>query len=66
MSRDLQSFEVLVHDEDDRGEVSPSATRAGSDSDWWLEDLTPSAHAVGCLAAEGSRPALRLLTLPGE
>ena len=64
MSRDLQSFEVLVRDNVDRGDVSPG--RPCADALWWLEDLTPSPHAVGCLAAEGGRPAVRLLTLPVE
>jgi 4'-phosphopantetheinyl transferase len=64
MSRDLQSFEVLVREEVDRGGVSPG--RPWAESLWWLEDLTPSPHAVGCLAAEGGRPAVRLLSLPGE
>jgi 4'-phosphopantetheinyl transferase len=64
MSRDLQSFEVLARESVDRG--GESAGRPCADSCWWLEDLTPSPSAVGCLAAEGGRPAVRLLTLTGE
>jgi 4'-phosphopantetheinyl transferase len=60
MARDLQSFEVLVGDEVDRENVSPG--RQSTDALWWLEDLTPSAHAVGCVAVEGDRPVVRLLT----
>ena len=64
MARELRSFEVLVREEVDRGGVSPARSRP--ESLWWLEDLTPGPRAVGCLAAEGDRPALRLLTVSGE
>jgi 4'-phosphopantetheinyl transferase len=60
MARNLQSFEVLVRERFERAGVGPSGPNA--DSPWWLEDLTPSPRAVGCLAAEGGRPAVRLLT----
>jgi 4'-phosphopantetheinyl transferase len=63
MSRDLQSFEVLVDEKVEREDVNAGPPRA--DPHWWLEDLTPAPHAVGCLAAEGDRPAVRLLALVG-
>lgn len=58
LARDLQSFEVLAVS-DPEGGAGPTDAEHG----WWLQDLTPSRSAVGCVAAEGARFEVRLLAM---
>jgi 4'-phosphopantetheinyl transferase len=56
LARDLQSFEVL-----ERTGAEGAAAETPTGERWWLQDLTPGAHAVGCVAVEGDDVDIRLL-----